>query len=51
MEFKANGILQSTATDSLGRTKEMVVPVKFSLKMALLKNRRRLGEKNMSHVA
>lgn len=36
-EFKANGILQSTATDSLGRTKEMVVPVKFFVEDGVIK--------------
>jgi hypothetical protein len=36
-EFKPNGILQSTATDSLGRTNEMVVPVKFFVEDGLLK--------------
>lgn len=36
-EFKANGILQSTATDSLGRTKEMIVPVKFSVEDGVIK--------------
>lgn len=36
-EFKPNGILQSTATDSLGRTNEMIVPVKFFVEDGLLK--------------
>ncbi len=36
-EFRADGTLQSTATDSLGRTKEMVVVVKYTVEDGLLK--------------
>lgn len=43
-EFKDDGILQTTSTDSVGRTKEMKIAVKYAVENGEIKKQTKLGQ-------
>jgi len=43
-DFKDNGVLQTTATDSVGRTKEMKIAIKYSVENGEIKKQTKLGQ-------
>lgn len=43
-DFKADGVLQTTSTDSVGRTKEMKIAVKYSVEDGVIKKQTKLGQ-------
>ncbi|MCX7097460.1 MAG: hypothetical protein NTV43_06085 [Methylococcales bacterium] len=43
-EFKDNGILKQTATDSVGRTGEMKIDMKYSVENGEIKKQAKLGQ-------
>ena len=43
-DFKENGVLQTTATDSVGRTKEMKIAIKYFVENGEIKKQTKLGQ-------
>jgi hypothetical protein len=43
-DFKADGILHTTATDSVGRTKEMKIAIKYAVENGEIKKQTKLGQ-------
>jgi hypothetical protein len=43
-DFKADGILKQTATDSVGRTKEMKIDIKYYIENGDIKKQTKLGQ-------
>ena len=43
-DFKDDGVLQTTATDSVGRTKEMKIAVKYAVENGVIKKQTKLGQ-------
>lgn len=43
-DFKGNGILKQTATDSVGRTKEMKIDIKYSVENGEIKKQTKPGK-------
>jgi len=43
-DFKADGVLKQTATDSVGRTKEMKIDIKYFVENGDIKKQTKLGQ-------
>ncbi|MDO9105770.1 MAG: hypothetical protein Q7U57_12525 [Methylovulum sp.] len=43
-DFKENGVLQTTSTDSVGRTKEMKIAIKYSVENGEIKKQTKPGQ-------
>lgn len=43
-DFKGNGVLKQTATDSVGRTKEMKIDIKYSVENGEIKKQTKPGK-------
>ncbi|NOS90259.1 MAG: hypothetical protein HOP34_17295 [Methylococcaceae bacterium] len=43
-EFKGDGVLKQTATDSVGRTKEMKIDIKYAIENGALKKQTKPGQ-------